>query len=236
MNIDLHIHSVFSDGLYSVEKIARTAIEKNLSVIGISDHFDTRKTRSILPEDIHRYLDEIERVQSLFPTEITLLKGIEIDTMDMVRKGHDITEYAWLENLDYILFEYIGNRPPFRIPLDYLLALKNLIPIPVGLAHTDISEAFPEFPFNELVDVLAQSSIFVELNESYNRPGEHFPFYRHLDTHADTLRLSRLHFTVGSDMHRSLEDLGAKIAMEFLDSSRLSDHIHPMITQYLENL
>ncbi len=38
MSVDLHIHSVYSDGKYSPEKICKIASERGLSLISITDH------------------------------------------------------------------------------------------------------------------------------------------------------------------------------------------------------
>ena len=38
MKIDLHIHTTFSDGLFSPEKVVDTAIALNIDVISITDH------------------------------------------------------------------------------------------------------------------------------------------------------------------------------------------------------
>jgi len=134
-----------------------------------------------------------------------------------------------------MLFEYIANKPPLRIPLDYLRGFVDKIPIPVGLAHTDLPDAFPQYPFNELLDILAGSNLFVELNESYNRMGEHQPFYHHLALYADLLRDSSIFLTTGSDMHRSFDHLGSDNAMTFLSEHGLTPRLHPMIKSRTKN-
>ena len=78
---NLHTHSTFSDGKYTVEELARLAIENGLPAIGISDHsfteFDQRYCMK--PGRIEEYLREIRRVQSAYKEQIEVYAGLEWD-------------------------------------------------------------------------------------------------------------------------------------------------------------
>jgi len=66
--IDLHLHTIYSDGASSVEDILRAAQEVGLSVISITDHGNV---------DAYKELND-ERIRGLFKGEI--LNGVEITT------------------------------------------------------------------------------------------------------------------------------------------------------------
>ena len=69
MKVDFHIHSNFSDGIYSPEKLVDMVIEAGLSVISITDH------DNILSYDIaQKYIEENNK-------NLTILQGIEVNTM-----------------------------------------------------------------------------------------------------------------------------------------------------------
>ena len=50
--MDLHNHTIWSDGIHTPEKIIQNAIVNSVTTIGISDHFETDKCQSLLKKDI----------------------------------------------------------------------------------------------------------------------------------------------------------------------------------------
>ena len=56
---DLHIHSVYSDGLNTIKEIVVSAIEKGFDMIGISDHSYTDFDLRYCMKDTVGYIDEI---------------------------------------------------------------------------------------------------------------------------------------------------------------------------------
>ncbi|MBQ9688484.1 PHP domain-containing protein [bacterium] len=69
MKVDFHIHSNFSDGIYSPEKLVDMVIDAGLSVISITDH------DNVLSYDIaQKYIKENNK-------DLTILQGIEVNTM-----------------------------------------------------------------------------------------------------------------------------------------------------------
>ena len=74
MKIDLHIHTTFSDGLFSPEKVVDTAIALNIDVISITDH------DNILSFDIaNRHLKKLKEENS--DINLQLIQGVEINTI-----------------------------------------------------------------------------------------------------------------------------------------------------------
>lgn len=78
---DLHIHSSFSDGADSPEDIVLAGIEKNMEIIGFSDHSYTSFDGSycMKKENITAYKSEILRLKEKYKDKIKILCGIEQD-------------------------------------------------------------------------------------------------------------------------------------------------------------
>ena len=67
--INLHIHSNYSDGKNSIEKIIKKAISEGLEYIAITDHFTNSWKANIIPtldtiSKIDKYRNEIFMCQS----------------------------------------------------------------------------------------------------------------------------------------------------------------------------
>ena len=89
----IHINTTVSNGLYSIEDIARLAQEKDISVVIYTDHFFERfsyglphfrklirktvKRNCIAYYGIKKYLTEIKRVNKLFP-DMVLIPGCKV--------------------------------------------------------------------------------------------------------------------------------------------------------------
>ncbi len=71
--IDLHTHSLFSDGELIPAELIRRAIIKGYRYLAITDHVDYSNYRSV----IHSVRSAIEKMKNFF-TDITLLAGVEI--------------------------------------------------------------------------------------------------------------------------------------------------------------
>jgi hypothetical protein len=72
--IDLHVHTNFSDGLYSPEEVLELAMDREYDVIAITDH-----------DNIDGYLQSRNFAAEL---EIELIPGVEISTMENGRDVH----------------------------------------------------------------------------------------------------------------------------------------------------
>ena len=69
MKSDFHIHTYYSDGVYSPEKIVDLAIDAGIEVIALTDH------DNVLSYDVaKKYIDENDK-------NIKLIRGIEINTI-----------------------------------------------------------------------------------------------------------------------------------------------------------
>jgi len=79
---DLHIHSTYSDGDLSIEKIAELAREMGYSYIGISDHSVSAKyARGLDIETLKKKNREIDELNKKFNGKPYILKSAEIDIL-----------------------------------------------------------------------------------------------------------------------------------------------------------
>ena len=74
MKVDLHIHTIYSDGVYTPEKIVDTAIDAGLDAIAITDH-----------DNVLAYPIAVNYAQKIAKdtgkTALEILPGVEINTI-----------------------------------------------------------------------------------------------------------------------------------------------------------
>jgi len=91
MKTDLHIHTYFSDGVFSPEKIVDTAVDAGLGAIAITDH------DNILAYDIaQNYIKE-----NGLSDKIEILRGIEVNTLYKDCEVHILGYLMNVQNSDF---------------------------------------------------------------------------------------------------------------------------------------
>lgn len=98
---DLHMHTTYCDGKSSAEEMVLSAIEKGLSVVGISGHSFTPHDPSycMSREGTLQYIREITALKEKYADRITVLLGIERDYY----ADTDMTPYDyWLGSVHYL--------------------------------------------------------------------------------------------------------------------------------------
>lgn len=89
MRSDFHIHTYFSDGVYSPEKIVDTAIDVGLEVIALTDH------DNVLSYDIaKKYIDENNK-------QLEVIQGVEINTLYKNYEVHILGYMMDVNNSDF---------------------------------------------------------------------------------------------------------------------------------------
>ncbi|WEG13934.1 DNA polymerase/3'-5' exonuclease PolX [Pullulanibacillus sp. KACC 23026] len=101
INGDLHMHTTWSDGAYSLEEMVEGAIRKGYSYIVITDHSKSLKVANGLTEE--RLREQIKQIQALnekYQGKIHLFSGVEMDILPDGRLDYadDI-----LEELDFVI-------------------------------------------------------------------------------------------------------------------------------------
>ena len=126
--IDLHIHSTYSDGTYSVKEILKEAQEKNLEVISITDHDNVEAHEELKRMDIKKFYGgkvitgcEFKCVFSEYELPIEILGyGFELSVVEKFLNSYNTME----KQAKYL--EYIKNVGK-RIGLTFDENIKNLL-------------------------------------------------------------------------------------------------------------
>ncbi len=94
MKIDLHVHTTFSDGTFSPEKIVDTALRSGLDAISITDH-----------DNVLSYYAAVEYAKKIIPSDsvkpLELIPGVEINTIYKGYEVHILGYFMDLENNDF---------------------------------------------------------------------------------------------------------------------------------------
>lgn len=98
----LHCHSDFSDGKATIEEMARAAMARGWSYIGISDHSQSAfYAGGLKPDALRRQHEEIDRVNgALAGDNFRVLKGIEADILEDGRVDYGA---PLLDSFDYVI-------------------------------------------------------------------------------------------------------------------------------------
>ena len=103
MKTDLHIHTYFSDGVFSPEKIVDSAVDAGLGIIAITDH------DNVLAYDVaQKYIEEKE-----LSDKIQILRGIEVNTLYNDYEVHILGYFMDVNNSDFQ--NLIKNQQQARI-------------------------------------------------------------------------------------------------------------------------
>ena len=229
--LNLHIHSIYSDGRNNIEQIVKKALKTGLDYICITDHFTNSWKADIIPnlnnlDKIKRYLGEISHFKELLAKEnknLTLLKGVEIDLSSSEKY---IINNISPNKFDLILFEYLENFEGIAFIKKILEYWKknnyNKFPL-IGLAHFDPS-FFIIRGLDLLLDFLKHYNIIIEFNSSYPQ------FYsRKHEIFYNKLKDSGIKVSIGCDSHHisSLKDIESPYKM--IEFYNLEDNLKDLI-------
>ena len=215
--LNLHIHSIYSDGRNTIEQIVKKALKTGLDYICITDHLTNSWKADLIPnlnnlDKIKRYLEEISQLKEFLIKEnkdLTLFKGVEIDISSSEKY---IINNISPNKFDLILFEYLESFEGIAFVkkiLEYWKK-KNYDEFPlIGLAHFDPS-FFIIRGLDTLIEFLKQYDIIVEFNSSYPQ------FYsRKHEIFYNKLKDSGIKVSIGCDSHHisSLRDIESPYKM-----------------------
>jgi histidinol phosphatase-like PHP family hydrolase len=220
---NLHNHTPFSDGAYTMDELCeahRACDAVEFTGIGITDGlFCTPSSREIQSErDFERtfaretrgYVEAVHDARRRWAGKLHVFCGCEINWP--LNKGNLGIIRNYLNGIDYVLFEYVDWAG--------LTQLANQVrrwPCPVGLAHTDVTQQFPNTSMDQVVRTMANARIFYEANVSLLPMSNHNRWFNTLPNH-------RVLVAVGTDTHDDLECL-AQVAevVEYIDQRGLSE-------------
>jgi histidinol phosphatase-like PHP family hydrolase len=211
---DMHNHtSTWSDGRHKPEELIESAIKNGIEIIGITDHYDCDKCRSIKKENLPDYIKHLKELKELYKDKIIIKTGIEI-CMDKSMAEVDDLPYDLINQLDYVLLEYVDEFPN-SIKLPELPKYIGNLKCKVGLAHNDIFHLIKKYGLEQLVIMLKEFNLFFELNCRYSY---FYELMENLGTKPvqellKKLKEQEISISVGSDTHYlstyNIEDIKA---------------------------
>lgn len=206
--MDLHNHTIWSDGADKADEIIKNAISHKVEVVGITDHFCNDGRYSLGFENVKVYLNKIDWLKNKYNNEIKVLIGVEIAYSYLLRNCK-VLPYDTLNRLDYILLEdldYIPQTTDLKDVSSLLIGFN----CSKGLAHTDLVRLAEKFSnrggLAYVLDFVKESELFWEINTE----SSHDIFFNILcsgkkDEKTEELMTGivnrKIHVSVGSDTH-----------------------------------
>ena len=215
--INLHTHTLYSDGSFLPEDVVRRAFEGGLTHIAITDHFETDKVPTPLKRDqFERYLDDLNALKELYKGRIEVLAGVEIDT-NPGRCELESLPIDLLNKLDVVLFEYASDAMNGGRQLEGLEDFRKQLTRPIcGLCHWDMDRIFPYRDPNELANTLNVMDLFVEISTSQYYTREGLPFFLHAERFFRSFK-GKVKVSIGTDMHRRIDEVvNLKTGQDFI--------------------
>ncbi|RIP33629.1 DNA polymerase/3'-5' exonuclease PolX [Staphylococcus gallinarum] len=190
---DLHMHTTYSDGAFSIEDMVKANIAKGYEFMVITDHSQSLKVANGL--SIERLLRQNEEIKTLNKkyNEIDIYSGIE---MDILPDGSLDYDDEILAQLDYVIaaIHQSFNQPQEEIMRRLENACNN--PYVRHIAHPTgrIIGRRPGYEpdIDRLCELAEKTNTILEINANPKR----------LDLNAETLRKHpNLQLTINTDAH-----------------------------------
>ncbi|MDX1670962.1 MAG: DNA polymerase/3'-5' exonuclease PolX [Balneolaceae bacterium] len=170
----IHAHSTWSDGRFSIRRMAEACIERGYEYLGISDHSQTAAyAGGLTPDDVKAQWEEIDRLNEEFEEngeDFRIFKGIE---SDILGDGSLDYEDALLEQFDFVIASvHQGMDMPrekmmerFRNAIRH--PLSHIIGHPTGRLLLQREES--DLEMNELIELAAEHNTAIEINANPKR-------------------------------------------------------------------
>lgn len=177
LRVDMHMHSTYTDGEGSIDRIIEVAEQRGLKRIAFTDHVRKQSTY------VGSYFDHIERLSS--HSKVELVKGVEakvdnfngdVDVSEEVRLRADIViasvhRFPLGRNL-YAASKFEKGIAQ-NIELDLALATVkaracDVLGHPGGMSLANHKE-FPLEYFEELIKACRESDIVFEVSSAYHK-------------------------------------------------------------------
>ncbi len=202
MKGDLHMHSKWSDGLHSIEEMARAAQQRGYKYIAMTDHSKSERIANGMDEKrLVKYLKELDSLQKSF--RMRILKGSEVD---ILADGSLDYDNKYLKELDIVIaaihsrFKSSRQDMTRRILKAFENPYVNVFVHPTGRL---IGQREPyDFDFEKVAEVAKERGIALEV-----------------DSYPSRLDLKDLHV-------RKAVEIGCKISID--TDSHAVDHLRFM--------
>lgn len=165
---DLHSHSNYSDGKYSLAEMANAFMDKGYEYFGISDHSSVMGiTGGMGKKDISKQWEEIDKLNKKLKGKITILKSVEVD---ILKDGSLDFADEVLKQLDFVIISahMYQQLPAIEQTERIIAAIENkhsrILGHPTGRM---INRRAPmEFDMNKVIDACAKNHVALEINSN----------------------------------------------------------------------
>jgi DNA polymerase (family X) len=194
---DFHLHTIYSDGQDTVERMAATAAALGYEYIAITDHsLRAAASRTISPEQLERQGEEIDRIRDRYPG-LTILRGAEVDILPDGRLDFDDRV---LERLDLVIasLHERGGQDGATLTRRCLRAIEHPLVTIISHPSNQLVGRRPGYPldYEALYSAAAADGTALEIDGAPS----------HLDMdgeHARAAVAAGVTVTIDSDSHRA---------------------------------
>ncbi|MFH1284004.1 MAG: DNA polymerase/3'-5' exonuclease PolX [Candidatus Peregrinibacteria bacterium] len=165
---DLHTHSIYSDGKYTIEEMAHGFMDKGYEYFAIADHSSVMGvTGGMGKKDIKKQWREVDALNKKFKGKIRILKASEVD---ILKDGSLDFEDDVLKELDLVIIAaHLYHRLSEKEQTKRLIAaIEN--PYSTILAHPTgrLINRRPsmEFDVNKVIDACVANNVVIEINSN----------------------------------------------------------------------
>ena len=194
---DMHVHSKDSDGMNSLDEMAKSAENNGIKYIALTNHSKSLKVANGLDEKRFR---EINKKIDLFNEKsngIKILKGVE---MEILKDGSIDLNYATLKELDFVIgaLHQNLNMAPKELTDRLIKAIEsgklNSIAHPMDRI---IGQREPlKLDFERVMEACKKNDVLLEINGYPERSDLPFDLVKRAKEYG-------LKFSLGSDSHRT---------------------------------
>lgn len=205
---DLHLHSNYSDGAFSIAEMAAEAQKRGYQYIAVTDHSQALTVANGMSEQaLKKQIKEIDELNQKF-TDFKIFKGVEVD---ILKSGELDFPVELLDQLDFVIasvhsyFNLTESEMTERLCKAAANPQVNLIAHPTGRILGGRSAY--QINFTKLFETCAANNTALEINASPTR----------LDLNAEKARQARkagVKIAINTDAHhyREYDDIKLGIA------------------------
>ena len=192
---DLHVHSTYSDGTMSIEKIANIAKDLGYEYIAVTDHSQTLKVAHGLDvKEVHKKIEDIKNlnkklkgIRVLCGTEVDILGDGKLDYPDSLLKELDMVVAAIHSG-----FKQSRHQLTMRTVSACKNKYVNIIAHPTGRLWPE-REAY-DIDLEAVNKAARDNKVALEINCYHNRLDLN-------DSHALAAKHAKVKFALGTDAH-----------------------------------
>lgn len=191
---DIHMHTVYSDGAFSVRDMAEACIQKGYEYMIITDHSKSLRVANGLDEErLMKQIEEIRQIDTEYE-EIDIYAGTE---MDILKDGTLDFSDEVMQSLDYVIAAIHSSFSQTEDEIMHRLKCACENPYVRHIAHPTGRLIGKRDGYNvnieELLKIADETKTILEINANPRR----------LDLSAEVIRERGLTFTVNTDAHHT---------------------------------